>query len=710
MFPWQSLLRPRTGLTGLALAGVLVAGNLNRSTSEVDLASRIAAGSPFQATTASAADFRPADPDRRSAEPANAIDPGSPEAATLRALDSLIGAGQIEAAGERAAAVETALGGHPARLVAESLQARGRAAEAVGWYRQALDLGVSRAHQVNVFERLAQCSEVIQDWPAAAIYYREAGKLAKYDAFRAEAGYREAASLNRAGDNAAAIQRWAAVARGYPSTVSANRSLDALGAANRHLVPAAVRGAIYEAQGEFGPAIEAYGKAVQAATDPDEAYEEFYRRALVRQRADDPGAIDDFAYLVNQYPSHNRADDALWHLARAEVSAGQLDTARARYLAIAESYPNSPFADDALVEAGILAWRAKEPETALATWGRVSAHYLEGDNASRALYWLGKTRAQLAGDAAGQNDLRAAARYDDYYGYRARAALVNEWRPGRTSGVSADRWQSPLRTAAREAEAIAWLDRWTEVGGETLDLPADLTDSAAFRRARALQDGGRPGDAALELGDLAAGLRDRPATLLRLGVWLAESGLTSQAMSVGFLLDDLATGAGVQTRPAALERLLYPNPYADQIVQAGSPRGIDPAWFFALVRQESGFNPTIRSYAGARGLAQIMPATGEGIAKALGRPTFNPADLDLPATAIDFGTYYLAGQIKSFNGDVMLATAAYNAGGGAVSRWLTGKGYPDFDLFVESIPYRETRTYVKKLYVNFYRYRAIYGG
>jgi len=143
--------------------------------------------------------------------------------------------------------------------------------------------------------------------------------------------------------------------------------------------------------------------------------------------------------------------------------------------------------------------------------------------------------------------------------------------------------------------------------------------------------------------------------------------------------------------------LRFPLPYRAQVLAQAKQQGLEPAWVYALMRQESLFRADARSSAGALGLMQIMPATGQRIAQALdsdlsGRYALLRADLN-----IRFGTYYLRRNLDRLQNNPLLATAAYNAGPNAVADWLPARGKRPADLWAETIPYKETRKYVKRI-------------
>ena len=153
--------------------------------------------------------------------------------------------------------------------------------------------------------------------------------------------------------------------------------------------------------------------------------------------------------------------------------------------------------------------------------------------------------------------------------------------------------------------------------------------------------------------------------------------------------------------------LRFPLPHHQQVLTQARNKAIDPAWVYAVMRQESIFRATARSPAGALGLMQIMPATGRRIASDLrlnppGRQTLLQAD-----TNIRFGAHYLRYTLNQMQNNPLLATAAYNAGPHRVTKWLPESNITEADLWAETIPYVETRNYVKRVmeYTIIYKHR-----
>jgi soluble lytic murein transglycosylase len=153
--------------------------------------------------------------------------------------------------------------------------------------------------------------------------------------------------------------------------------------------------------------------------------------------------------------------------------------------------------------------------------------------------------------------------------------------------------------------------------------------------------------------------------------------------------------------------LAYPAPF-QQIVQREAKRtGQSPALIYAIMREESAFDPDAESLADAFGLMQLIVPTARSIARPLGLPS-DRASLKRPSVNIALGTGELARLANAFPENVLLAIPAYNAGPGNPKRWLRERPNADFDLWVELIPYVETRRYVKRVLSSRAAYAFLY--
>ncbi|MEB0207190.1 transglycosylase SLT domain-containing protein [Pseudomonas sp. CCC3.1] len=149
----------------------------------------------------------------------------------------------------------------------------------------------------------------------------------------------------------------------------------------------------------------------------------------------------------------------------------------------------------------------------------------------------------------------------------------------------------------------------------------------------------------------------------------------------------------------------FPMAHRDTLVREAKVRGLHSSWVFAITRQESAFMDDARSGVGASGLMQLMPATAKETARKFSIPLASPQQVLDPDKNIQLGAAYLSQVHGQFNGNRVLASAAYNAGPGRVRQWLKGANHLGFDVWIESIPFDETRQYVQ----NVLSYSVIYG-
>ncbi|MDY6941246.1 MAG: transglycosylase SLT domain-containing protein [Cyanobacteriota bacterium] len=157
---------------------------------------------------------------------------------------------------------------------------------------------------------------------------------------------------------------------------------------------------------------------------------------------------------------------------------------------------------------------------------------------------------------------------------------------------------------------------------------------------------------------------------------------------------------------AAYWQTLYPFPYFDLVLAWSEERQIDPLLTIAIIRQESRFQPAIRSVADAVGLMQVLPSTGDWIAEQYKEP--EPTSLTDPAENIRVGTLYLDYTHKLYDNNSLLAVASYNAGPGNVDDWKTRFSLADFDEFAVQIPFPETNDYITSVFGNYWNYLRLY--
>lgn len=166
---------------------------------------------------------------------------------------------------------------------------------------------------------------------------------------------------------------------------------------------------------------------------------------------------------------------------------------------------------------------------------------------------------------------------------------------------------------------------------------------------------------------------------------------------------DVAINTAEKTRLTHDFALRFPTPYRDLMQAHINENALDEAWVYGLIRQESRFIGVARSSAGASGLMQVMPATAKWIAKRLGMTGYQPAMITQLDTNMRFGTHYMRYTLDRMDGQALMATAAYNAGPSRPKRWAAQQPL-DGPIYADTIPFTETRDYVKKVMANAYYY------
>jgi soluble lytic murein transglycosylase len=312
--------------------------------------------------------------------------------------------------------------------------------------------------------------------------------------------------------------------------------------------------------------------------------------------------------------------------------------------------------------------------------------------------------------AAGVLDRAAAGRPTDRH-----LAQLHYW-AARAYLAAGDRetGQERLNQAIR-AEPVSYYGALAAVrlGAQLADLPlvaAPTIESAvendvviSLFRVDLLRELSLADAAAFEMEIARSEAESRPGALYLIAESLIENGQPVAGMLLG---------REIHRREAAwnprLLRIVYPFPHRALIEAEARRHSLDPFMVAGLIRQESMFNPIAVSPAGAIGLMQVMPATGQMLARRAGISGFDAATLRRPEVNVRLGTLFLA-DLLSRSGNRTEAFAAYNAGPSRAARWRAFPEYRDEELFAERIPFTETRDYVKILNFNARIYQTLYG-
>lgn len=414
----------------------------------------------------------------------------------------------------------------------------------------------------------------------------------------------------------------------------------------------------------------------------------------------------------------------------AEFRRRRYASSAAAYRILADSYSDHSMADDALTRGGISLQEGGDLAKAQAWWREALERFPEGDTVPEATW-------------------------------RLAFSLYLEGKPDAAVETARALGALPLASNRRHVLAGRyWSARWLlypNVDAPTVAVDDPEARAAAIEGFRSLcVDNPRSYYALLAYGrlrelapELAAQLAQRPeghdrgdlsrpwvvrqsyleSPAIRDGVALARLGLIAEARQEWRVADvgehtpdevawqtELRIGAGdwlyahdhlrdwlehhpvgtLGSREAQVVRVAYPDRYWENVQAAAPSYRYDPRLFHALVREESNFNRTIVSFAGARGLSQLMPPTARQTAGWLGM-TIQMSDLDDPDTNLKIGAKYLDAMHKQLDDSPYLSLAAYNAGAARVSGWMGDWGNLPTDEFVERIPFRETRGYVKRV-------------
>ena len=481
--------------------------------------------------------------------------------------------------------------------------------------------------------------------------------------------------------------------------------------------------------GEDGRARAVYQEVLDTFPPSDEYYNVLLDYAeFLRKQGETSRARTLLVQAMQDAPPSFRSEvDFLF--ARVEWKAGRNAEARRKFLEIADSEARPETAERARYQAAWIAEEVEDWPAATEQFGKLTrarderirqesafrrafglyrqgrydeaiASFQEGAGAAtspveqaRHLYWKSMALAESGEERKGKDLLsgiaadRRAGPYAIFSSLRLGRdpfAMLNAPSSGETARCTAEKeelWEK-IRSAswtAEDAEKVRRAERLIRLGlVEYAVLEADRVDRAAVRKVTGLDEDGAPGLFRYLAGDLRGAILET--------------------------VEHPPGGSGA----ALVDRLQYP--LAPEYVGDcdGKKSGVDSLVLHAVIRQESLFQYNALSSAGAVGLMQLMPRTAAEVARRekTGKP-FRRSDLLDPERNVDLGAAYLAGLLRSHDGDYIRAIAAYNAGEAAVERWWK-RANGDPAMFLEGVAYRETRSYLRRVFFNLLQYYRIY--
>ncbi|RME50835.1 MAG: outer membrane protein assembly factor BamD, partial [Caldilineae bacterium] len=606
--------------------------------------------------------------------------------------------------------------------------------DAVTWYQNALAATAQTGFQVHLREGIAEAYRGAEQFDAAIAQYNAILQQAQIPAYRAKIMRLMGETWLEAGDEEAARAQFQQILDLYPDTYDAYLALSnmveagmpvdefqraytdfyggnayrpALEAAQRFLAtgPADhaddarwIAALSHRALGELDAAVRQFEALITRHPDsPRYADARLQQARTLGWQGEITRAVTLYRDFAADFPAHPLSPQALYKAALLEFETDRFAEAHLAFRSLSEQYPADPLADDARFRAGLSAYLNGDYPAAEAEWAALLSDYPASPLARAASYWQAKTLRAMGRRAEADALLdQLAAQPFNYYALRA-AELLHP---------SADADPPPALnlappTPAEQSEAETWLAHWLGLSPNArLDsLDRQIQGDPAFVRAEALLSVGLRDEALDEFETVKDNWSDNPLAMYQLSLAFRERGLYRLSILSAQQLVRLSPATDPATVPRFIRRLLYPVYYPDLVLAQAESLGLEPALLFALIRQESLYEPSAGSPAGARGLMQILPATGADIAARAGIEGYHEDALWLPYLNIRMGAWYFKNLLDFFGGNQAAAVVAYNAGPGRVQTWLGYTGAEDVDVFIATLPLQEPETYIRRVYL-----------
>jgi len=528
-------------------------------------------------------------------------------------------------------------------------------------------------------EKIAETHIRSGAYDLAIVQYEKILESAQLNTYRAQIEYLMGQAFLQAGDAEAAYRHWRQAVNLYPKAHHAYLSLIELvnagtevnefqrgmvdyyagvyGAAAqafyRYLESDATErrdearyyvGQAYHLSGNYRLAINEYETIIAAYPDSPVAADAWLEKARSQEaqgRTDE--AMETLQAFLEAHPDHELAPEALWRMAQLHEALAAWSDAAAAYRQLQQDHPASERAAEALFRAGLSHLRLTDYRAAVDDWQALIATYATSDRVTAAQYWLGRAYAALGDDVQAKQMLKSAAKStsisSNYYALRAEHHLqalkadadvgtsIVDWPPARPNLLLT------FDETAAQDEAETWLLSWADPAGEIDDLstlPEVLGKDPRYQRGVEYSALGFRSEALDEFEIMRVDHKDDPMILYGLALATRELSIYQTSIRCALQVVRLSPTRNIENAPSLLQHLAYPTYFDDLVLVEAAAYNLDPLLVFALIRQESLFEPGARSYAAAVGLMQIIPSTGEGTSLPPWQPTtlalVRPAD------------------------------------------------------------------------------------
>ncbi len=616
-------------------------------------------------------------------------------------------------------------------LRGDVLKQAGEIPAAISAYQSAIDAS-SMGSAILVEIKLARTYADSGDLETAIRMYADISTRSDNDYIKAQMNFLSGQAYLFLGQPDAAYPYFQDSLQKYPRSYDTYSGLEALVLAGQP-VGELESGLVYYFAGKYGNAVNAFRSYLKSTPEHNGTAHHYLAFSLL-VLDDIEGAIEEWKAIVNDHPG-----DQYWEEAWDEWAytlwayLDRYDQAAQTYLDFVNRVPSAPEAPQYLYWAARLYEQNLKLELAAQTWERLIVEYPANDLSLRGMFlagicyyrlgdlaraqtafqrliilasdteslsgahlWLGKIQMQQGNIEKAHEEWTVASGLDPTGYYSERAAELLEGK--KPLQIDPESYSLEFDLEKDKGLAEAWLRSNFAIPEETdLHSLGILEENIHIRRGNAYWELGLYNLAGAEFDLVRLEITQDPVSNYRLLDHLLDLGFYKHAILLSRQILDLANFDDTATllAPIYFNRIRFGIYFSDLVLPAAEKLQITPLILFSQIRQESFFEWYVGSTAGARGLMQLMPATGQQMADAADWPAgYTATDLYRPIVNVELGTRYLQRQLRYFgSANLYVALAAYNAGPSNAENWYRISG-DDPDLFLEVIRFAETRNYL----------------